>query len=176
MEETKINFYQLVQQSQELDRLHDQHLCAQDCINIYQIKKDVPRTTSVFSESNRSILDIDISSGLNPIYNILTAYARFDPEIGYTQGMNFLAALIFQAVGDEVIAFAVLLKVMYQHNWRDCYKDQLVKLMSITRKIKQWLMKNHKTIAVHLDFCGVILEAQLSSPVMGLFANLLSCE
>lgn len=42
--------------------------------------------------------------------------------------------------------------------------------------MKQWLIKNHKTIAVHLDFCGVILEAQLSSPVMGLFANLLGIE
>ena len=37
-------------------------------------------------------------------------------------------------------------------------------------------MKEHKTIAVHLDFCGVILEAQLSSPIMGLFANLISLE
>lgn len=37
-------------------------------------------------------------------------------------------------------------------------------------------MKEHKTIAVHLDFCGVILEAQLSSPIMGLFANLVSLE
>jgi hypothetical protein len=90
--------------------------------------------------------------------------------------MNFLAALIFQAVNDETVAFAVLLKVMHHHNWRDCYKDQLVKLVSITKKVKQWLIKNHKTIAVHLDFCGVILEAQLSSPVMGLFANLLGIE
>ena len=28
-------------------------------------------------------------------------------------------------------------------------------------------------IAVHLDACGIILEAQLSSPFMGLFVNML---
>lgn len=38
------------------------------------------------------------------------------------------------------------------------------------------MIKEHKTIAVHLDYCGVILEAQLSSPIMGLFANLVSLE
>jgi hypothetical protein len=65
---------------------------------------------------------------------------------------------------------------MYDLKWRDCYNENLVKLISITRKVKQWLIKEHKTIAVHLDFCGVILEAQLSSPVMGLFANLVSLD
>ena len=65
---------------------------------------------------------------------------------------------------------------MYQLNWRECYREQLIKLVSLTKKIKTWLMKEHKTIAVHLDSCGVILEAQLSSPIMGLFANLVSLE
>lgn len=29
---------------------------------------------------------------------------------------------------------------------------------------------------MHLDSCGVTLEAQLSSPIMGLFANLVNLE
>lgn len=57
------------------------------------------------------------------MYNLLSAYAELDPEIGYTQGMNFLVALIFIAVGDEVLAFVLLTKVMYDLNWRECYKD-----------------------------------------------------
>ncbi len=31
-------------------------------------------------------------------------------------------------------------------------------------------------LAVHLDSCGVTLEAQLSSPIMGLFANLVPLD
>ena len=45
--------------------------------------------------------DIPFESGKNPIYNILTAYAEFDVETGYTQGMNFLAALLYVAVRNE---------------------------------------------------------------------------
>ena len=29
---------------------------------------------------------------------------------------------------------------------------------------------------MHLDYCGVILEAQLSSPFMGIFANLIDLD
>ena len=90
--------------------------------------------------------------------------------------MNFLAAILFLATGDQVVAFMLLTKVMFDLDWRACYQDQLIKLVGITKKIKHWLLKNHKTIAVHLDSAGVLLEAQLSSPLMALFANLVSFE
>jgi len=64
-----------------------------------------------------------METGLNPIYNLLVAYSEYDPEIGYTQGMNFLVALLFLAVGDEQIAFELLIKVMFALNWREVYKD-----------------------------------------------------
>lgn len=113
---------------------------------------------------------------MNPIYNMLVTYAEFDPEIGYTQGMNFLAALIFLAVGDEVVAYSILTRAMFELNWREVYKDQLIMLINLTKKIKAWLLHEHKVLAVHLDSCGVTLEAQLSSPIMGLFANLVPLD
>ena len=90
--------------------------------------------------------------------------------------MNFLAALLYLAVGDEIIAFNLLIKVMFDINWREVYLDQLVKLVSLTKKFKSWLLREQKILAVHLDYCGVILEAQLSSPFMGIFANLIDLE
>ena len=49
---------------------------------------------------------------MNPIYNILSAYAQKDNELGYTQGMNFLVGIIYVAVQDEVMAFAILERIM----------------------------------------------------------------
>ena len=43
--------------------------------------------------------------------------------------MNFLAALIFAAVNDEVIAFAIMTKVMFELNWREVYHVNLVGLL-----------------------------------------------
>lgn len=73
--------------------------------------------------------------------------------------MNFVAALLYLAVGDEVIAFCLMTKAMFQLNWREVYKDQLIMLVNLTKKINQWLLREHKVLAVHLESCGVTLEA-----------------
>lgn len=52
-----------------------------------------------------------------------------------------MAALLFAAVQDEVIAFALMCKVMFELNWRDVYKDELIMLLQMTRKITAWLQK-----------------------------------
>ena len=36
--------------------------------------------------------------------------------------------------------------------------------------------KEHRKVSDHLETAGVILEAQLSSPIMGIFANLVSLD
>jgi hypothetical protein len=84
------------------------------------IRLDVSRTNTIFIEAKeiKNPCQIDFDSGENPIYNILVAYAEFDSEIGYTQGMNFLVALIYAAVEDEVVVFGLLCKVMFERNWR----------------------------------------------------------
>lgn len=49
----------------------------------------MPRTRNV------DLQPITDESGL---FNILNAYALFDPEIGYSQGLNFIAAMILKHV------------------------------------------------------------------------------
>lgn len=49
--------------------------------------------------------------------------------------MNFLAALLYVAVRNEFIAFALMAKVMYELNWREVYKDELIMLLSLTKKV-----------------------------------------
>lgn len=56
--------------------------------------------------------DFPFHTGMNPIYNILTAYAQSDKELGYTQGMNFLVGIIYVAVQDEVMTFSILERIM----------------------------------------------------------------
>ena len=60
-----------------------------------QIKLDVPRT---FACSNIPSFRVDVDEGQNPLYNVLASYAKHCPEVGYCQGMNFLAGLILIGV------------------------------------------------------------------------------
>lgn len=77
---------------------------------------------SIFSvEAQKELGNISIESGQNPIFNLLAAYSEVDPEVGYTQGMNFLAGALYLAVEDEVIAFTIMVKVMYDLGWRQVY-------------------------------------------------------
>ena len=67
-----------------------------------QIQLDVDRT---FRSFDLDFLKADVSSGNNKLYNLLKVYALIlDPIVGYTQGMNFIAALILLHVPNEVLA------------------------------------------------------------------------
>ena len=49
----------------------------------------------------------------NGLYNVLAAYAKHCPEIGYCQGMNYLAGLILIGVDfDEVRAFVIFVHLL----------------------------------------------------------------
>ena len=49
-------------------------------------------------------------------------------------------------------------------------------MITLTKKIEDWLMREHKTLAVHLEANHVILVGHLTSPFMGLFANWLPLD
>ena len=52
------------------------------------------------------------NSGKNRLFNILHAYSGFDQEIGYSQGMNFLAAMLLLNIAEEEDAFWCLVSIM----------------------------------------------------------------
>ena len=43
----------------------------------------------------------DLNCGNNKLFNVLKAYANYDNEIGYVQGMNYLVALLLFYISDE---------------------------------------------------------------------------
>eukprot|EP01016_Furgasonia_blochmanni_P035347 TRINITY_DN3905_c0_g1_i4.p1 TRINITY_DN3905_c0_g1~~TRINITY_DN3905_c0_g1_i4.p1 ORF type:complete len:386 (-),score=84.84 TRINITY_DN3905_c0_g1_i4:441-1598(-) len=128
-----------------------------------QITKDISRTfpdNQLFKEFN----------GTEQLFNVLKAYSNFDPEIGYTQGMNFIVAalIIFmsQQKSDKMIrdylvidpefevnVFWVLVHIMYEKNWRDVMKDGTPRLFKILdvfeRKLKSQLPDVYEKIHKH---------------------------
>jgi hypothetical protein len=103
---------------------------------------------------NRTAPDViefesDIAEGKNRLYNILRAYANLDREIGYCQGMNFIAAMLLINIQDEEKAFWCLVSIMMPssggnlgltglHNWRSCFDLEMsrVKILELELKNK----------------------------------------
>ena len=65
--------------------------------------------------------------------NILKAYAALDPEVGYCQGMNFLAGVLLMYLPSEADAYGALVVLMQQRGLRELYKTDLA-----------WLQVSHR--------------------------------
>ena len=115
--------------------------------------------------------------------------------------MNFLAGIIYVAVMDEVVAFAVMQRILqskaqYRENlgeeklkeqqsrkvggiqpeWRFVYTDGMRKLNAFVKEIKQWLMETKRDLYVHFESRRIIIEAVLSNPFLSLFSNVIPNE
>ncbi len=78
---------------------------------------DIERTRKA-----EGVYQIEYSTGKNPIYNLLNAYAQFDHTVGYCQGMSFIADLLLRHIDDEMQSFFVLIHIMKVHKWQGCFE------------------------------------------------------
>ncbi|KAL0275484.1 UNVERIFIED_CONTAM: hypothetical protein PYX00_003316 [Menopon gallinae] len=92
-------------------------LITKDCNCENVIQRDINRTFPAhdfFKEAG--------GLGQDSLYRISKAYAVYDSEVGYCQGLSFLAATLLLHMPEEQ-AFCVLVKLMYQYGLRYLYKD-----------------------------------------------------
>lgn len=84
-----------------------------------------------------------IESGQNALFNVLKAYSKHNPQVGYCQGMNYLAALILVAVKmEEALAFSIMIRLMEgaKHNFARLYEPKLQLLFELTDTVYAWLL------------------------------------
>ncbi|KAJ8945811.1 hypothetical protein NQ314_009033, partial [Rhamnusium bicolor] len=144
------------------------------CENV--IQRDIARTFPAhdfFKEAG--------GLGQDSLYRVSKAYAAFDSEVGYCQGLSFLAATLLLHMPEEQ-AFCVLVKLMYDYGLRDLYKDGFdnlyLRLYQLNRLMEEqlaplWLHFAEHHIETHifvkkdllqLDFEGILKYFRVSLP------------
>ena len=81
------------------------------------ISRDVYRTfptVDMFEEKD--------GYGQKGLMNVLKAYAAYDPEVGYCQGMGFLAGMLLMEMYTEEAAFWQLVQILQSYNWRAMFQ------------------------------------------------------
>lgn len=63
----------------------------------------------------------DDGSGQESLYKVSKAYSVYDQEVGYCQGLSFIAATLLLHMPEEE-AFSVLVSIMYDYGLRELYK------------------------------------------------------
>lgn len=116
-----------------------------------QIELDLKRTFPDEAYFNGKI-------GENGLRRVLTAFCKYDPNLGYVQGMNYIvAALLWHCT--EVDAFWIFVGMMEKFELRDTY---LPKFPGLTKhcQIIQLLMFEHLP-ALHLHFSEYNIQSKM---------------
>ncbi|TNV79491.1 hypothetical protein FGO68_gene4499 [Halteria grandinella] len=141
------------------------------------IVKDVPRTFGGTFERPSP------STGKNRLFNLLKVYSLLHPEVGYTQGMSFIAGLVLmlfdqkEEKDSDYLSLMIFKSLMTEcSDWYRFYSDNTPKLFLFTKDIRDHLRLNHPLIHKALLDHNVILESLLASPLFTIFSNLIPVE
>ncbi|XP_055778027.1 TBC1 domain family member 1 isoform X3 [Salvelinus fontinalis] len=91
-----------------------------------------------------------LGSGQLSLYNLLKAYSLLDPEVGYCQGLSFVAGVLLLHMGEED-AFNMLKFLMYHMGLRKQYRPDMIILQIQMYQLSRLLHDYHRDLYVHLE-------------------------
>uniref|UniRef100_A0A5B7AGP9 Rab-GAP TBC domain-containing protein n=1 Tax=Davidia involucrata TaxID=16924 RepID=A0A5B7AGP9_DAVIN len=109
-----------------------------------QIDHDLPRTFPGHPW-------LDTSEGHATLRRVLVAYSFRDSDVGYCQGLNYVAALLLLVMKTEEDAFWMLAVLLENVLVNDCYTNNLSGCHVEQRVFKDLLVKKCPGIAAHLE-------------------------
>jgi len=124
-----------------------------------QIDKDINRTIR-----GHECYHARYGEGQCKLFRVLSAYAMFNEETRYTQGMSTLAAILLIYLPTEELAFGGMKVLFTKYGMNEFYGNGLAGLQKYVFPIFQTLVQFHlPKIHVHLtrylftDYCGLFL-------------------
>ena len=135
---------------------------------IEQIGKDVNRTfyTEKFKERN----------GKEILKNILTAIAFIRPEIGYCQGMNFIAGALINFIDNEEKCFWIFLHFIDNIELKMLYIQNMPVYLIKLYQLNYYIKENFPKLLPHLKKNQVNPDIFFSKWILTAFSNFLPFE
>ncbi|OOQ88608.1 putative TBC domain protein [Penicillium brasilianum] len=114
--------------------------------------------------------------GVGKLKEVLLAYSRRNPEVGYCQGMNLIAAsllLIMPTAEDAFWILTSMIEIILPHHYYDhgllaSRADQVV--------LRQYISELLPKLSAHLEDLGIELEALTFQWFLSIFTDCLSAE
>ncbi|KAL6480861.1 hypothetical protein MHYP_G00118940 [Metynnis hypsauchen] len=113
------------------------------------LQRSFPTHRSLMGDSPEAI------EGQAKLFRVLTAYAKYNPQIGYSQGMSYIAAVFLMLLGEEE-AFWALVVLLEKPKYLSELFDSSVKKIQHQALVFQQLLKHRKPqLFQHLEKLGV---------------------
>lgn len=107
--------------------------------------------------------------GQTSLFNVLKAYSIYDQDIGYCQGLPFVVGPLLLTMSEEQ-AFCVLVRIMFDYNFRDLYTTKMIGLQVRNYQFDQLVKELYPVVAAHLDKQDIKSTMYASQWFMTLFA------
>lgn len=91
-----------------------------------------------------------LGAGQLSLYNILKAYSLLDQEVGYCQGLSFVAGILLLHMGEEE-AFNMLKFLMFDMGLRKQYRPDMIILQIQMYQLSRLLHDYHRDLYNHLE-------------------------
>lgn len=91
-----------------------------------------------------------LGAGQLSLYNILKAYSLLDQEVGYCQGLSFVAGILLLHMSEEE-AFKMLKFLMYDMGLRKQYRPDMIILQIQMYQLSRLLHDYHRDLYNHLE-------------------------
>lgn len=114
--------------------------------------------------------------GVAKLNEVLLAYARRNPEVGYCQGMNLIAGSLLLIMPTAEDAFWVLTSMIENILPRHYYDHSLLASRADQQVLRQYVSEILPKLSAHLDELGIELEALTFQWFLSVFTDCLSAE
>ncbi|PKS05558.1 hypothetical protein jhhlp_008075 [Lomentospora prolificans] len=140
-----------------------------DATVVAQIEMDIHRTLTdnIFFRKG---------PGVARLNQVLLAYARRNPEVGYCQGMNLITANLLLIMPSAEDAFWILTSIVENILPQGYYDHSLLTSRADQQVLRQYVREVLPRLSQHLDDMGVELEALTFQWFLSVFTDCLSAE
>lgn len=114
--------------------------------------------------------------GVSKLNEVLLAYSRRNPEVGYCQGMNLITASLLLIMPTAEDAFWLLTSLIENILPQHYYDHSLLASRADQQVLRSYVSSLLPKLSVHLDELGIELEALTFQWFLSVFTDCLSAE
>ncbi|KAI6651616.1 Ecotropic viral integration site 5 isoform X2 [Oopsacas minuta] len=144
------------------------------------INSETPFEKQIIRDSTRTFPTHEMfqspdSDGVESLRNLMHAYAVYDKEVGYCQGLGFVAGLLLMIMPEEE-AFCVFIQILQENRIRDMYKPSMSLLSICNHQLDKLIEETHPHVYYHLKHQGFSCSLYASTWFLTLFSTMLPLD
>ncbi|TSS60402.1 Carabin [Bagarius yarrelli] len=145
--------------------------CLKDDVPIFRqialdLQRSFPTHRSLMGDTPEAI------EGQAKLFRVLTAYARYNPQIGYSQGMSYIAAVLLMLLGEEEAFWALVVLLEKPKYLSELFDSSLKKIQHHALVFQQLLKHRKPQVFQHLEKLSVSSVHFIMQWFMTLFTSL----